>query len=95
MCGVLQEATNSVREDADGAGRGTEARTAADAAAISSGRAEVQDLAKADDLQRASLDGVIGVPDLRHGGNTDHGKLIQLSVRFQTYSHFTRDCVFS
>ncbi len=29
------------------------------------------------------------------GGSTDHGKLIQSSVRFHTYSHLTSDCGFS
>ncbi|RZU21712.1 hypothetical protein EV567_2217 [Streptomyces sp. BK239] len=41
--------------------------------------------------QSASRDGVTGSPDLRTTGRTLHGKLIQSSVRFQTYSHFTRE----
>lgn len=32
---------------------------------------------------------------LTTGGSTDQGKLIQSSVYFQTYSHFTDDCGFS
>ena len=32
---------------------------------------------------------------LTTGGSTLHGKLIQSSVRFQTYSHFTSECDFS
>lgn len=45
--------------------------------------------------QSASLDGVTGSPDLRTTGRTLHGKLIHLSVRFHTYSHFTSEWDFS
>lgn len=46
-------------------------------------------------VYRASLEGVMGSPDLRTGGRTLQGKLIHSSVRFQTYSHFTSECDFS
>lgn len=44
---------------------------------------------------KASLFGLATLPDLCTGGKTLQGKLIHSSVRFQTYSHFTSDWVFS
>lgn len=44
---------------------------------------------------RASLFALAASPDLCTGGKTLHGKLIQLSVFFHTYSHFTSECDFS
>lgn len=45
--------------------------------------------------QSASLFSLGASPDLGTGGKTLHGKLIQRSVFFHTYSHFTSECDFS